>query len=84
MLWYALKIVEEGGKNSNIFCSNFTRVKCKSKVFLMTFVHFSDKKHMPQKMQMEKENYEQGEKLIDYRYYEKVAFRLYLRFFKNL
>lgn len=35
-------------------------------------------------MQMGKENYEQGEKLIDYRWYEKVAFKLYLRFFKNL
>lgn len=29
---------------------------------------------MPHKMQMGKEKYGQGEKLIDYSYYEKIAF----------
>lgn len=60
-----LKYFKRGGKNSNMFCSKFTRVKPKPNMFLMTLMHFLDKQEVyATKMQMKKGNYEQGKWLI--------------------
>lgn len=48
-----------------MFCSKFTRDKPKLNMFLMTLMHFLDKQEVyVTKMQMKKENYEQGKWLI--------------------